>query len=145
MLASPQGMEHRHLHHELEQAITTINRDQISAVAGTVSKDAFINAVKMVACLRARYLFTVLQLGGKCHSECVPTASALELKNLREAYTEALDGFAALEHALQRGYLKLRREKGKALRRIASGASEGCFSRVAGNLCYATAPINAHE
>ncbi len=107
MFTSPEETVHRRLHHELEQAITVINRDQIGAVAGTVSKDAFINVVKMVACLRARYLFTVLQLGGKCHSECVPTESALELKRLRDAYTEAMEGFAALEHALQRGYVTL--------------------------------------
>ena len=107
MLSSPEESEHRRLHHELEQAITTINRDQIGAVAGTVTKDAFINAVKMVACLRARYLLTVLRLGEKCHSECIPTAAALELKQLREAYTEAMEGFAAIEHALHRGYVTL--------------------------------------
>ncbi|HTD91387.1 MAG TPA: hypothetical protein VK663_12040 [Burkholderiales bacterium] len=107
MLTSPEEHDHRRLHHELEQAITTINLEQISAVIGKITKENFINVVKMVACLRARYLFTVLQLGGKCHSECIPTEVALELKRLREAYTEAVEGFAALEHALHRSYLTL--------------------------------------
>lgn len=107
MLSSPEEHEHRRLHHELEQAITKINRDQIGAVTGAITREHFTNVVKMVACLRARYLYTVLQLGSKCHSECIPTESALELKRLHEAYSEAMEGFAALEHALHRGYVTL--------------------------------------
>jgi len=49
----------------------------------------------------------VLQFGGKCHSECIPTERALELERLRSAYFEAMEGFNALEHALQRGYVTL--------------------------------------
>lgn len=107
MLNSPEEFEHRRLHHEMEQAITVINRERIGAVTGAVTKNTFTNVVKMVACLRARYLFTVLKLGSECHSECVPTEAALELKSLRDAYTEAMEGFSALEHAMQRGYLVL--------------------------------------
>lgn len=107
MFSSPEEHEHRRLHHELEQAITAINREQIGAVSGEITKENFINVVKMVACLRARYLYTVLQLGAKCHSECIPTEAALELKRLHEAYAEAIEGFAALEHALHRGYITL--------------------------------------
>ena len=107
MLIDTDESGHRRLHNELEQAITQINREQISAVTGAITKESFINVVKMVACLRARYLYTVLQLGGKCHSECIPTESALELKRLHDAYSEAMEGFAALEHALHRGYVTL--------------------------------------
>lgn len=107
MLKETDDNDHRHLHNELERAITKINREQIGAVSGSITKENFINVVKMVACLRARYLYTVLQLGGKCHSECIPTEDALELKRLHEAYTEAMEGFAALEHALHRGYITL--------------------------------------
>ena len=107
MLHSPEEIEHRRLHHELEQSITAINREQISAVTGTISKAAFTNVVQMVACLRARYLYTVLQLGGTRSGECISTEAALELKRLREAYTEAMEGYAALEHAMQRGYVLL--------------------------------------
>ena len=99
--------DHRRLHNELEQVITKINREQIGAVTGAITKENFINVVKMVACLRARYLYTVLQLGGKCHSECIPTEDAMVLKQLHEAYAEAMEGYAALEHALERGYVTL--------------------------------------
>jgi len=107
MASASDEHEHRRLHLELEREITLINRDRISAVTGTISRDHFTNVAKMVACLRARYLDTVLQLGAKCHSECIPTESALELKRLRQAYSEAIEGYTALEHALQRGYLTL--------------------------------------
>ena len=107
MTSAPEEHEHRRLHLELEQEITVINRERISAVTGVIGRDHFTNVAKMVACLRARYLDTVLQLGHKCHSECIPTESALELKRLRQAYSEAIEGFSALEHALQRGYVTL--------------------------------------
>jgi hypothetical protein len=107
MLNTDDEIDHRRLRHELEQSITTINRSQIGAVTGDISKTAFINVVKMVACLRARYLHTVLNLGKDCHSECITTEAALELQRLRQAYTEALEGFAALEHAVKRGYVHI--------------------------------------
>ncbi|MBK6660106.1 MAG: hypothetical protein IPM80_19655 [Proteobacteria bacterium] len=107
MLSTDDEFDHRRLHHELEQSIAAINRSQISSVTGSITKTAFINVVKMVACLRARYLYTVLDLGKNCHSECIPTDAALELARLRQAYTEAMDGFAALEHAVKRGYVQL--------------------------------------
>jgi len=107
MLSTDDEIDHRRLRHELEHSITAINRSQIGAVTGDISKTAFINVVKMVACLRARYLHTVLDLGKDCHSECITTEAALELARLRQAYTEALEGFAALEHAVKRGYVHI--------------------------------------
>jgi hypothetical protein len=107
MSSNPESREHRRLHLDLEHAIAAINGERISAVTGPISKDSFINVAKMVACLRARYLDTVLKLGAKCHDECIPTEAALELKNLREAYGEAIHAFDALEHALHRGYVTL--------------------------------------
>jgi hypothetical protein len=49
----------------------------------------------------------VLRLGEESLNGDIDTEAALELKPLREAYTEAVEGFAALEHALQRGYVSL--------------------------------------
>ncbi|MFN0061368.1 MAG: hypothetical protein ACKVPX_02445 [Myxococcaceae bacterium] len=110
MLNTDEELDHRRssrLRHELEQAITTINRAQISTVTGDIKTTAFINVVQMVACLRARYLNHVLELGKNCHSQCITTEAALELQCLRQAYVEALEGFTALEHAVNRGYVHL--------------------------------------
>lgn len=107
MLATPEEATYRRLHQELEREITTINHALIGTETGSVTRGAFTDTARMVACLRARYLHAVLRLGKECHGTCISTEAALEMKQLREAYTEAMEGFAALEHALQRGYLAL--------------------------------------
>jgi len=104
MLSTPEEISSRRLHQELETLIGDVNRELISAATGPVTRTAFVNVAQVVASLRARYLARVLDLAGQAP---VDTDTALELKRLREAYAEALEGFAALEHALQRGYLAL--------------------------------------
>ncbi|MEQ8230142.1 MAG: hypothetical protein RLW61_19715 [Gammaproteobacteria bacterium] len=107
MSAPGDEQENRRLHYELEHAIKKINCEQISGATGQLTRKRFIEVARMVACLRARYLHRVLELGANCPETCIETEVALELKRLREAYSEAMEGFAALEHALQRGYIQL--------------------------------------
>ena len=97
----------RRLRHELEMTIREVNHELISASTGAISRSAFTNVARMVASLRGRYLQCVLRLGEESLNGHIDTEAALELKPLREAYTEAADAFAALEHALQRGYVSL--------------------------------------
>ena len=107
MLLPPDEVATRRLHHELEVTIRDVNHELISASTGAITRDAFTNVARMVACLRGRYLQCVLKLGEESLNEQTDTDAALELKPLREAYHEAAEGFAALEHALQRGYVTL--------------------------------------
>lgn len=100
-------LENRRLHHELEQVIKTINHKRISEAAGEITKTDFTNVVEMVASLRARYLHAVIQMGQTSHHDGVDPAVAEAVKDLREAYIEAKEGFGALQHALQRGYFSL--------------------------------------
>ena len=97
----------RRLHHELETTIREVNRELIGASTGAITRSAFANVARMVASLRGRYLQCVLRLGEESVNGHIDTEAALELKPLREAYIEAAEGFAALEHALQRGYVSL--------------------------------------
>ena len=97
----------RRLHHELEMTIRAVNHELISASTGAITRNAFTNVARTVASLRGRYLQCVLRLGEESTDGHIDTETALELKPLREAYTEASEGFAALEHALQRGYVSL--------------------------------------
>jgi hypothetical protein len=110
-MASPntsfEDKDSRRLHYELEQAIKVMNHDRIGAAAGEVTKQALLDVAQTVACLRARYLSKVLRLGTPGTDEEAGTGAALELKRLREAYAEALSGYEALEHALERGYITL--------------------------------------
>ncbi len=107
MLLPPDEVAARRLHHELETTIRDVNHQLISVSTGAITRDAFTNVARMVAQLRGRYLACVLRLGEESSSGDVGTDAALELKPLREAYHEAVEGFAALEHALQRGYVTL--------------------------------------
>lgn len=107
MLLLPNEAATRRLHHELETTIREVNHELISASTGTITRHAFTDVARMVAGLRGRYLQCVLRLGNDALHGHVDTKAALELKSLREAYAEAVEGFAALEHALQRGYIAL--------------------------------------
>ena len=107
MLLPPDEVATRRLHHELEMTIRDVNHELISASTGAITRNAFTDVARMVAHLRARYLQCVLRLGDESLKGDVETDAALELKTLREAYHEAAEGFAALEHALQRGYVTL--------------------------------------
>jgi hypothetical protein len=97
----------RRLHHELESTIRTVNQHAISEATGAITQHAFQEVARAVACLRGRYLKRVLELGQQSASTPADARAVLELKPLREAYTEAREGFAALEHALERGYVSL--------------------------------------
>jgi hypothetical protein len=107
MLTPPDEVANRRLHHELEMTIRDVNQELISASTGAITRGAFTNVASMVADLRGRYLQCVLRLGEESLSGHITTDAVLELKSLREAYDEAAEGFAALEHALQRGYVTL--------------------------------------
>jgi hypothetical protein len=107
MLLPANEVATRRLHHELETTIREVNHELISAATGAITRSAFTDVARMVAGLRARYLQCVLTLGEDALHGSIGTEAALELKALREAYTEAVEGFAALEHALQRGYVSL--------------------------------------
>ena len=104
-MSDDDGINNRRLRYELDHAIKQINRDHIGEAAGTLGREDFAEVAGMVACLRARYLKTTLKMAKTSGDRCIDTDSALELKNLRTAYEEALAAFDALEHALRRGYI----------------------------------------
>ena len=95
------------LDQEVEQAIHEANVQTIGAVAGSVDKDSFIRAAVTVSRLRAAYLKNVLALEVASDGEVPDDTAIAELKCRREAYEEALQGFAALRHAFKRGYIQL--------------------------------------
>lgn len=101
----------RRLHYALEHEIKQINRERIAATVGSLSRARFQEVAALVADMRADYLNAVVNLGANCRIDgedgAVDTACVLELKRLREAYYEGMEGFSALEHALEREYLAL--------------------------------------
>lgn len=90
---------------EFEQSIRELNCRHIRAATGGIQKQHFLRAAENVARLRASYLNAVLRL--ETASEPPPPEQSDALRQLRMAYEEALQGFAALRHALKRGYFEL--------------------------------------
>lgn len=95
----------RRLHNQLEHEIANINRKHIGEVAGAISKQHFIDVAEKVSVLRAHYLKQVLEFGRV--EAGLDEAKANELRQLRQNYQEAMEGFNALQHAFRRGYLTL--------------------------------------
>lgn len=97
----------RRLTAELEHIIRQINQERISSVTGAIHKNDFVNVAETVSWIRARYLNQVLELRNFTQDGRIDTAHIKQLSNLRRAYEEALEGYNALNHALQRGYIDL--------------------------------------
>lgn len=90
---------------EIEQGIRLANREIIHSRIPKLSRDGILQLAIVVGRLRARYLEAALALG---ISESVdhPEADHIhELRTRREMYEEALKGFDALRHAIERGYI----------------------------------------
>lgn len=94
----------RRLFQEVEHSIKSINREEISAITGVVSKKAFVDVASTTAKLRAHYLSKVVEL--QSTEEIQPSDISI-LRGSRLMYEEALEGFNALQHALDRGYFDL--------------------------------------
>lgn len=89
---------------EIEHNIKIINRENISDITGTVSKQAFNDVASTTARLRARYLAKVIELES---TDDIKPSDISTLRGSRLMYEEALEGFSALQHALERGYFDL--------------------------------------
>jgi len=96
--------EIRRLFQELEHIIRVINSEKISEIVGEVSKESFVNVSTTVARLRAKYLLKVIELQS---TDDISGKDISVLRGLRTMYEEATEGFAAMQHALNRGYLTL--------------------------------------
>lgn len=96
--------EIRRLFQGLEHTIKQINSKMISEIAGDVSKDSFVKVAETVARLRAKYLAKVIELQT---TDDISGNDISTLRGLRTMYEEALEGFAAMQHALNRGYFTL--------------------------------------
>ncbi|NGX17167.1 hypothetical protein [Wenzhouxiangella sp. XN24] len=97
----------RHFLEELARDIWTANRQIINDEIPALSRQNFMDLGRLVACRRAAYLRKSIEL-----SEFEPgspeAAAAFEaLPALRVTYSEAKNAFAALERAIERGYIDI--------------------------------------
>lgn len=97
----------RRLQHRIEHEIRQINHATIGEATGPITLADYTAVARMVSNLRARYLKAAIDLGKANPDACLSLTHTDELRELRIAYQEALQGFEALEHALRRGYVTL--------------------------------------
>jgi hypothetical protein len=89
--------------HEVEVAIRDANRRIIHERVPDLDRQRFVTFATFVARLRADYLAEALAL-----SQAADQAQAMEaLRQRRRAFDEARDAFAALERAVERGYVDI--------------------------------------
>ena len=89
---------------QFEHEIISVNRQNIKEIAGDIGKNEILKMGEAISICRARYLESVLKMANADKNESV-IPIAKEVKNQRLLYEESMLGFAALRHALERGYI----------------------------------------
>jgi len=87
-----------------EHEIVDVNRQHISEITGEIVKDDITKLGEAISICRANYLKAVLDMA-KTEDGNLAARLADEVKKYRHLYEETMQGFAALRHALERGYV----------------------------------------
>lgn len=95
-----QGFEHK---------IIEINKRNIREIVGEIDEKDFLLLAEAISICRANYLKEVLAMVSKESGNMLPELSQGVVQK-RSAYHEAMRGFNALRHALERGYFVLKTE-----------------------------------
>jgi len=97
----------RRLMQRLEHQFVKINKRNISDIAGDITEQDFNKLAEAISLCRANYLKEVLQMANTDDGSLCERLSD-QVRNQRVLYEEAMQGFAALRHALERGYFVLK-------------------------------------
>ena len=100
-------MQVRRLMQQLEHQFVEINKRNISEIAGDIKEEDFTRLAQAISICRANYLKEVLQMANTDDGSLCGRLSK-QVRDHRLLYEEAMQGFAALRHALERGYVILK-------------------------------------
>ncbi len=106
---SNESLEHNRLLLELNRAIQNVNRDIINPLIPELTLDGLTPVMSMVARARGEYLKALFTITDSAAEGLPSSVDTERLKAKREAYEELLAGAKALEVAIERGYLDVRR------------------------------------
>ncbi len=87
-----------------EHEIVQVNRRHISEITGKISEKDILKMGEAISICRANYLKSVIEMANTEDSN-LATRLADDVKKYRQLYEETMAGFAALRHALERGYV----------------------------------------
>jgi hypothetical protein len=96
---------------EVEQAIRAANREIIHTRLPTIDRNAVYTLAVTVAQFRAAYLEAAFKLNASGGNDPEPALIA-DLKAKRETFEEARSAFAALQRAIEVGYVDVNQVKG---------------------------------
>lgn len=100
-------VEIRRLFQRLGQNIVEINKRNIREIVGDIDEQDFVGLAEAISVCRANYLSEVLSMA-KSRDGTMKIDVSERLLAKRDAYHEALAGYDALQHALERGYFVLK-------------------------------------
>lgn len=89
---------------QFEHEIVEINRRHIGEITGEIGQGDILKIGEAISICRARYLKAVLEMA-KTDDADSGGRMADEVRKQRLLYEETMQGFAALRHALERGYV----------------------------------------
>ena len=92
---------------ELERDIRRINREIIHERIPKLSRQCFVELGRGVAERRAEYLRQAIELGRSAPGSAEQAAALAAMPGLRHNYHESREAFAALERAIERGYIDI--------------------------------------
>ena len=87
-----------------EHEIIAVNRQHIGDITGEISKGDILRMGEAISICRAKYLKSVLEVT-KADVGDLDNRLTAEVRSRRILYEETMQGFAALRHALERGYV----------------------------------------
>ena len=90
---------------EVEQGIRVVNRQIIHDLIPVLNKETFTAFAASVGRIRAQYLKLALEFAALNVHQLPSRERIAELRTRREMFEEALGGFDALRHAIERGYV----------------------------------------
>lgn len=91
----------------MERVIQEANRTIIGRTVPTLTDEAVVPVMHLIAKLRGAYLCELFMLADECQGMGIlPSPEGIgRLREMREAYEEVLAASQALEHVIDRGYL----------------------------------------
>ena len=89
-----------------EHDIVNVNRKHIGEIAGDIKQQDILKIGEVISICRANYLKSVLDMA-KIDEANMAARLTDDVKKSRLLYEESMAAFAALRHALERGYVEV--------------------------------------
>ncbi|MFT5658672.1 MAG: hypothetical protein ACI9KN_001953 [Gammaproteobacteria bacterium] len=106
-MAAVDGKSVQRLLQRFEHEIVGVNQGNISEIAGDISEQDLLRIGTAISICRAKYLKLVLEMT-RLENGDISTEMVDQVRVQRLQYEEAMLGFAALCHALERGYVAVK-------------------------------------